>query len=144
MKTSFHEMLVNALFLFWMFAVGCESLYDAGVPGMEQFVDLGSREQNEEHFRKLYQQDRAPQALQWLLVNRIDAGLSLGEVNQVLGNDGVRVRDDLRFKTFGGHYRRDDLIYKWGPTSNGKSLFLAFRDGSLINFDPSEYSNGLP
>ncbi len=144
MNTSFHRTLVNVLVFSWMFATGCESLYDAGVPGIEPFVDLESREREEEHFRKLYQEDKAPAALQWLLVNRMEAGLSLVEVNQVLGNEGVRVLDDMRFKTNGGHYRRDDLIYKWGPTSDGKSLFLVFRDGSLVNFDPSEYSNGLP
>ncbi len=64
-----------------------------------------------------------------------------GEISQILGEDGERVHDDARFKRNGGHYRENDAIWKWGPDNKGQSLFLAFRDGKLVNFDPDQFSD---
>ncbi len=122
---------------------GCESLYDAGVPGMERFVDLKSRAAEEERYRQNYQVDKSPAALQWLLANRVDAGMTVPEVNRILGEEGVREFSDSWIKTKGGHYHSGDTVYKWSSDSEGKTLYLVFRGGHLVNFDRNAYRDPL-
>ena len=96
-----------------------------------------NREESQQH-RERYQQNRDPQAMRWLLGQRIQAGMSLVEVNQVLGEQGKRRYDDRRLKTHGGNYLTSDVFYQWGPDSDGKNVILGFRDGKLTNFEPRE------
>ncbi len=125
-----------------VFAIsGCESLYEAGVPGMTQFVDVESRRGEAEHFREQYVEDKSPAALRWLLRHEIRTGMTFDAVNHVLGHDGRPESDHRWITTKGGHYRRGDHVYKWSPDSEGNVPYLVFRDGMLVNFDPTEFED---
>lgn len=137
-------MSIRALFLVAVIgASGCETLYEAGVPRMSGFVDLESRRQEAEHFREQYVEDKSPAAMRWLLVNQIRSGMTLDEVNHVFGHEGRPEYNDLWITTKGGHYRRGDQVYKWLPDSEGNVPYLVFREGMLVNFDPSELADQL-
>jgi len=123
-------------------ASGCESLYNAGVPGMERFVDVGFRARESEKNRERYQQNRDPKAMLWLLEHRVSSGMTVADVNQVFGEDGERQFDSQRLTTGEGEYQTGDVVYKWGPDSKGNAAYLVFREGHLVNFDPHEYSRG--
>ncbi len=122
---------------------GCEALYEAGVTGMAPFVDFEPRIREEEKHRKEYQEHGSPAALRWLLANRIQAGMSVAEVEKVLGQTATREFNDTWLKTKGGHYRSGDSTYKWGPDSEGRTLYLVFREGKLVNFNPRDYNDSL-
>lgn len=96
-----------------------------------------------ERYRERFQTDRDPAALDWLLANAIDAGMSLGEVEQILAEEGQRVRDDRWVKTNGGYYRSGDVVYKWNPDSSGRSIYLVFREDKLVNFNPDEFKDDV-
>ena len=64
--------------------------------------------------------------------------MSVKDISNVLGEDGVRVHDDTWLKR-GTAYREDDTVYRWGPDKNGRDIYLVFREGRLINFDPKEF-----
>jgi hypothetical protein len=121
---------------------GCESLYHAGVPGMERFVDIGARSRETEKYRDRYQQDRDANAMLWLLEHRIASGMSVADVNQIFGEDGERQYNRQRLTIGDGDYQTGDVIYKWGPDSKGNAAFLIFRDGHLVNYSPNEYARG--
>ena len=120
-------------------AAGCESLDTAGVSLTARPADDGSGSRSEEQYRRQYQTSRDPEAMRWLLAHRIESGMSVVDVNHVLGEEGTRALNDRWVKTNGGHYRSGDVVYKWGPENQGKSVYLVFRDGHLVNFDPNEY-----
>jgi hypothetical protein len=137
----------NVVVSLWMplaaLAVGCETLHEAGVPGMRAFVSSHRRAAEEESHRHAYQQDRSPASMQWLLAHRVHSGMSVADVSRILGEEGVREYDDLPIKTNGGHYRTGDQVYHWGPNSVGRTVYLVFRDGSLVNFNPDEFREPL-
>ena len=118
---------------------GCQALHEAGVPGMQAFLDTQGQLREEEQQRQQYVTTQDPQAFRWLLANRIDTGMTRGEVERVLAQEGGREWNDRKFKTHGGHYRSSDVIYRFGPDSEGWSIYLGFRDGKLINYDPREF-----
>lgn len=142
MRIRFHDarrpsaavLLALTLFLTTM---GCESLTES--KSLFTSAENDHEAQAEEH-RMRFLKDRNSADLNWLLANAVKSGMSRGEISQVLGEDGQRVRDDARFKRNGGHYRENDTIWKWGPDNKGQSIFLAFRDNKLVNFDPDEFS----
>ncbi len=113
---------------------GCSSLESLSFDGFGAAREGGERAA-EEH-RKAYQETRASADIQWLLANRVDAGMDLADVNRIIGNAGERVYDDRQFVTSSVGYRSGDTFYKWGPDNSGKSYFLGFRDRKLVNFDP--------
>jgi hypothetical protein len=117
---------------------GCQVLHYAGVPGLESYVDPGKREREEAEHREEYQLDQDPDALNWLLTNRVATGMSRRDIGKVLGQEGERQFDDRQFKSNGSQLRVSDRIYRWGPDSDGRSIYLGFRDGKLVNFDSSE------
>jgi hypothetical protein len=88
--------------------------------------------------RRRYQADRDPAALRWLLAHGVHRQMTVKEISAVLGEDAVRVHDDTWLKR-GSAYREDDTVYRWGPDRNGRDIYLVFRDGRLINFDPKEF-----
>lgn len=122
-----------------LLAAGCE-----GGPG-GLFADwqppgaASSLDQQHISYRERYQTERDPDALRWLLAHRIQQGMTVGDVNEALGQEGEREFDDLHLKTKGGSYRASDVAYRWGPDSRGRSVYLFFRDGRLVNFRPGEY-----
>ncbi len=122
---------------------GCETLYEAGVPGMEHFIDFKAKQAEEERHRTDYQENGSPAAMSWLLSNRIRTGMSLEAVEQVFGESGVRENNSRWLTTKGGHYRSGDVAYCWGPDAEGHSVYLVFREGLLVNFNPHEFENGM-
>ena len=116
---------------------GCESLTGNQLLSSSPEND---HEAQEETHRSRFLKDREPADLRWLLANVVKSGMPRGKISQILGEDGERVQDDARFKRNGGHYRENDTIWKWGPDNKGQSVFLAFRDGKLVNFDPDQFS----
>ncbi len=125
-------------------ACGCEGLQEAGVPGMEAFVDKTEARLEEQRYRERFLEDKEPEALKWLLENRIHSGMSVVEVNQVLGEAGEREFNDRWVKTDGdGRYRSSDRVYRWGPDNQGRSIYLVFRDNQLVNFDSKDYAEAL-
>ncbi len=89
--------------------------------------------------RQEFQVDREPAALTWLLSHEIETGMSLASVNDALGESGERVFDDESLKRNANQYLQTDIGFKWGPDTNGRSVVLFFRDGKLVNFDPTEF-----
>jgi hypothetical protein len=88
--------------------------------------------------RRHYQVDRDPAALRWLLVHCVHRAMTVKEINIALGEDAIRVHDDTWIKR-GNGYREDDTVYRWGPDKNGRNIYLVFREGKLINFDPKDF-----
>jgi hypothetical protein len=123
--------------------IGCETLYEAGVPGMDRFIDFDGRAREEESFRVQFQEERSPAAMQWLLANRIQTGMTVSEVGHVFGEAGTREFHDSGLKVKGGNYRIGDQTYYWGPDSSGRSIYLIFREGTLVNFDPNEFRDPI-
>lgn len=119
-------------------AAGCGGLSDLSLPGIPSEADLKARFETEQEYRRRYQVDSDPEAIRWLKANRIASGMTVGEVGEVLGEEGRLVIADRKFKT-GNLYRRGDKVYEWGPDSDGASHYLVFREGRLVNFDPEEY-----
>lgn len=116
---------------------GCESLTGSQSTFSSSSDDHAAEA---EAHRSRFLKSRDPSDLQWLLSNAVRSGMPRGEVSQILGESGQLVRDDSRFKRNGGHYRENDTIWKWGPDNHGQSIFLAFRGGKLVNFDPDEFA----
>jgi hypothetical protein len=93
----------------------------------------------EPEYRERFLTERDPEALRWLLSNRIHNEMTVTEVANVLGEKGERRFDDREYKTNGGFYQTTDVGYQWGPDKNGHSVVLFFRDGKLVHFDPAEF-----
>lgn len=109
---------------------GCEQvLHSNGL-----WSDDSSHNESANEMRDRVQRDRDPEAVKWLLRNRVKPGMSLGDVEQVLGEDGERIYDDARYKNRGS-FRQTDRTYKWGTFSDASTIILIFRDGKLFNFD---------
>ncbi len=117
---------------------GCETFQSSFLSAVLN-LSPSRRAAEEEAFRREYQETHSAAAMQWLLANCVHSGMTLEEVNRVLGEEGVREYDDLPIKTNGGFYRADDVVYRWGPDNQGHSVYLVFRDGRLVNFDPDEF-----
>ena len=125
-------------------ACGCEALQEAGVPGMEPFIDDTARREEEERHREKFLDQKDPQALKWLLENRIHSGMTVEDVNRIIGEPGEREFSDRWIKNDGdGRYRASDKVYRWGPDNEGRSIYLVFRENLLVNFDSQDYANAL-
>ena len=141
MRTRFEIFkLVGLLTVLCVSTSGCQVLHSSELPNILHFADAKSKSRAAVDHRRAYQLDKSPASLKWLLANRIETGMSPSEVNQVLGEQGTREYDDRWIKTHGGHYRSGDRVYKWSPDSEGNSLYLVFRDGRLVNFDPDKFN----
>lgn len=121
-------------------AVGCETLGDLGFP---RFSNGQSRKEQAEAevYREKYLIEQSPESLRWLLANVVESGMTVEEVNRQLGQVGERLYEDKKYK-LAGEYQEEDIGYRWGPTSDGEVVILFFREGGLVNFDPSEFTTG--
>jgi hypothetical protein len=138
MKTRKITLGVIALAATGCLLAGCESFdtsdeWWAAITERDRPVDP-----REETYRRRFQVDGDPEAMQWLLANRVQNGMSVNDINQVLGDEGEREFNDQFLKSNGGTYRASDVIYRWGPDKTGRSVYLGFRDGHLANFNPDE------
>lgn len=126
-----------------MSAVGCASL---AMKDNRFYCGLFScktdKNQAEKH-RQRYQSEREPESICWLLANEIHSGMLLEEVNRVLGENGVREQNSRWITSNGGNYRADDVAYRWGPDAKGGTVYLLFREGKLVNFDPKQFEDRL-
>ena len=120
-------------------AVGCAAFDISGIVNAVATHNLKPDAAQQETNRRRYQKERLPAAMQWLMANSIESGMSLSEVNRVFGEEGRREFNDTWIKTNGGHYRSGDKVHKWGPDSGGRTVYLVFRDGHLVNFDSRDY-----
>lgn len=120
-------------------SLGCTMLHEAGIPGFERYVKDADAPLVADYQRR-FQVDSDPAALNWLLSRRVRTGMSVAQINDILGESGERVTDDQELKAFAGQYLRTDVGYKWGPDANGRSVVLFFRDGRLVHFDPHEFA----
>jgi hypothetical protein len=120
-------------------AAGCGS---PGIDGFDRWL-AGDRLEDERQAaerRERFLQSGDFESLHWLLAHRVRAGMSLSEVNHVLGREGEHIYDAGALKRGDGRYRETDEFYKWGPSSDGRSVYLGFRDDRLLHFDPAEFA----
>jgi hypothetical protein len=101
--------------------------------------DDSSGPRTEEDHRREYVKTHSRKAMRWLLYRCVKQGMSYEQVCHILGEDGERETNDRWLKTGGANIRVDDLVYSFGPDSEGHMLYLYFREDRLINFDPSEF-----
>ena len=124
---------------------GCDTLGllgKAGVPGFESYVKPDPEALAfERRKREDFVLNRSHKALFWLLSHRVESGMRLSEVEQILGEAGEDVSDQSYQKKSQGLHEQTDDAFKWGPDSEGKSVVLFFRDGNLANFNPKDYRN---
>ena len=102
-------------------------------------IDMAAEQRGEIEKRKTFQTTRSREALHWLLAHRIQSGMSHGEVSRVLGEEGVREFNDRWLKNQGSQIQVSDIIYRFGPDNAGQSIYLAFRDDKLVNFEPDNF-----
>jgi hypothetical protein len=95
-----------------------------------------------ERTRDLWRKNADPAAIRWLLTHEVRSGMSLAEVEQAIGHSGVREHRDTWVKGDEAGYQVGDETYKWGPDTSGRSYYLLFRSGRLVNFDPTEFGEG--
>lgn len=118
---------------------GCES------PSWTRSINesFGANEKSgprtEEQNRQEYADTHSRESLNWLLSHCIKPGNSYKQVCQTLGEEGTREPNDRLRKAQGNTYRIDDEVYAFGPDSKGRTLYLAFREDRLVNFDPEEF-----
>jgi hypothetical protein len=93
----------------------------------------------EEQHRQEFQETKSHESMRWLLAHCIHTGMSYNEVCRIMGEDGNLETQDRQLKSGGGNYRIDDEMYGFGPDSKGKTVYLAFRENRLINFDPEQF-----
>jgi len=121
---------------------GCASTGDGSPSGLASLFPSEARQkEEEERHRKRFQEGRDPEAMCWLLANRVESGQSPMDVGRVLGEQGERVVNDGWIKNDGGYYQTGDECWKWGPDREGHSVLLVFREGRLVNFDPREFQD---
>lgn len=118
---------------------GCESFGEIKLPGMTTSAELNQEKKLAQEHREQFQINGSPEAIRWLKANRIQTGMSLQTVEQVIGNPGERVYDDDRYKARDDRYHIGDETYKWGPDSNGNSHLLVFRNNRIVNYNPKEF-----
>jgi|GEM_PF-1373954 len=122
-----------------LLAVGCHSPEAELLLNDGKVVVSESVTRSQQKHRKDYQTSRDPGAIRWLLGNTIKNGMSVKQVNHLLGEEGVREANSQWIKKGQSEYRVDDVIYHYGPDSKGTAYYLAFREGKLIYFDPAEF-----
>nr|ADY57687.1 hypothetical protein Plabr_0057 [Rubinisphaera brasiliensis DSM 5305] len=129
-RASFRFTLLTGLVLLGV--AGCTQMAAVLNPPM-----LNSSTYEEEvKKREDYLANHSPDALRWLVVNRLKNGMSRADVNTVIGEDGERVFDDSDIlASEGAHYRSDDMVYRWGPDSDGNVYLFVFRDDHLVNLE---------
>jgi len=110
---------------------GCETISDPLTTAAPGKVTAPTHRLTDQH-RMRFQSQGDPDSFRWLLENRISAGMSVPTVNATLGQEGERIVNDRWIKDSGGRYRESDRVFRWGPDSNGRSVYLVFRDQRLM------------
>ncbi len=92
----------------------------------------------EEQYREEYAATRSAKSMRWLFSHCVEMGMSYKQVCQIMKEEGTPVTGE-RHLLAGGSYRLGDDVYAFGPDTNGKTVYLVFRDDRLINYDRSEF-----
>lgn len=87
--------------------------------------------------RAAYIENHNREDLYWLLQNCVTTGMGVHEVAGVIGETPELEPHSQWLKQ--ADFRVDDKVYKFGPDSQGQSVYLLFREGRLINHNPDEY-----
>lgn len=93
----------------------------------------------EEQHRQEYVATHSHESMRWLLSHCVEMGMSYRKVCHIMGEDGTLETGDRKLMTGGGNYRVGDEMYAFGPDSEGKTVYLAFREDRLVNFERSEF-----
>ncbi|HEY2253866.1 MAG TPA: hypothetical protein VGH74_22480 [Planctomycetaceae bacterium] len=93
----------------------------------------------EESHRQEYVATHSHESMRWLLSNCVEMGMSYKKVCHIMGEEGTPVAGDNRVLSGGGNYRLGDEVYAFGPDTKGKTVYLAFREDRLVNYDRSEF-----
>lgn len=135
----FHTMSWLALWGAAGLLAGCETanLQKAMLPPAERH----SPDEERQH-RTRYQTDHDSDSIRWLLSRRVRQGMSEPDVAAILGEPGTPVPADQWIKNEGGYHMGDET-FKWGPDDAGRAYYLVFREGKLVNYNPSEFAAGL-
>ena len=83
-------------------------------------------------------QHRTRSDLYWLLGHRIETGMTVAEVAVVLGERGEKEPRGQWVRQ--GDFRIDDEIYRYGPDSEGQSVYLVYREGRLVNHNREDFT----
>ncbi|RMG41361.1 MAG: hypothetical protein D6725_01465 [Planctomycetota bacterium] len=125
---SCHGAAVSAL-LALIASAGC-----AGPLRLSPFATASPQMAESAELRRRFVVERSPEAIRTLLREHVERGMTLEEVQAVLGEPGERVYDDAAIKRGSPLIHQADVIYRWGPDRNGRSYYLAFREGKLVHF----------
>ncbi|WP_298863468.1 hypothetical protein [uncultured Gimesia sp.] len=121
----------------------CETLPEWGSNGMSIPHEAKKVKSNPaESYRTRFQTNRDPKALDWILTNRLYSGMSRSSVEKEIGEEGEFQEASKWLKATGGTFRTSDTAYKWGPDASGRSVYLIFREGILVNFNPEDFELG--
>lgn len=135
-RTAFYTVAGATLFL----AAGCEGgISQIAWPGLRSPAEVEHENLTADKMRSRYQTEKDPAAIRWLLAHRVQQGMNVGQVSQILGEDGQRRYDDVALKERNVAFRVTDETYQWGPDNKGQVYVLFFRDGRLVNFNPRDY-----
>lgn len=120
--------------------LGCQTLHNAGVPGMEPYLKQDPEKLAEERsHRDNFAIHRDHESFYWLLSHKVANAMSRSEVEDVFGEAGEYTTDYKRLKS-DGLIQTTDSAYRWGPDNKGYSAVLFFRDGRVINYDRNDYA----
>ena len=118
----------------------CETLKAPGSAADWFARNNKGHEREVQSYRTQWQTRRDGEAIRWLLATQIHNGLTPEEVNERLGDSGELEINTKEFARQGDGFRVDDQFYRYGPDKQGRSHYLGFRDGKLINFDSERYA----
>lgn len=91
----------------------------------------------EEGHRANYLATRSSDDLDWLMRNRIQNGLTLSSVNNILGQKGKPTEEADGIAQAGGSSGGTDGTYQYGPDDRGQMYRLTFRNSRLVDFNPA-------
>lgn len=141
--TPIRRVCQSAILCFCFLAASCETLRAPGSTA-DWFARHGkAREREVIAHREQWQTRRDGLAMKWLLAHQLGNGMTVDEVNQHVGDIGVREDGTQEFKQKVEGFRVDDVLYRYGPDRDGEVYYLAFREGKLVNFDPKLFAERM-
>lgn len=100
------------------------------------------RERSEEQaHRARYRSTGSSADLEWLMKNRIENGLTVNSVNNILGEKGDLIEPAEGISQAGGETGSTDGTYMYGPDDRGRTYHLTFRNSRLVDFNPTVAMN---
>lgn len=94
------------------------------------------RTEEQEH-RAKYRSTGSSTDLEWLMKNRIENGLTVNSVNNILGEKGDLIEGAEGIAQAGGETGSTDGTYMYGPDDRGRMYHLTFKNSRLVDFNPT-------